>query len=96
MTKQKEDTMKREQIEEKIIKIIVLELLQNEGKIDEIDKNSKFYDEIEIDSISVIDLLVLIEENFDIEIEDVTEFTDSLTDINGLVEFIYKKQNDDL
>lgn len=88
--------MVREQIEDKIIKIIVLELLQNEDKIDEIDKNSKFYDEIEIDSISVIDLLVLIEENFNIEIEDVTEFTDSLTDINGLAEFIYNKQNDSL
>lgn len=88
--------MVREQIEDKIIKIIVLELLQNEDKIDEIDKNSKFYDEIEIDSISVIDLLVLIEENFNIEIEDVTEFTDSLTDINGLAEFIYNKQKDSL
>lgn len=86
----------REQMEDKIIKIIVLELLQNEDKIDEIDKNSKFYEEIEIDSISVIDLLVLMEENFDIEIEDVTEFTDSLTDINGLTEFIYKKQNENL
>lgn len=88
--------MMREQMEDKIIKIIVLELLQNEDKIDEIDKNSKFYEEIEIDSISVIDLLVLMEENFDIEIEDVTEFTDSLTDINGLTEFIYKKQNENL
>lgn len=86
--------MKKEQIEEKIIKLVVLDLLQEEEKIGEIDGNSKFFEEIDIDSISVVNLFVLIEENFGTKIEDVTEFTDSLKDINSLVEYIYKKTNE--
>lgn len=85
--------MEREQMEEQVIKLIVLDLLQDEEKMGELNGNSKFFDEIEMDSISVVNLLVLIEENYGIEIEDVTEFTDSLKDINSLVEYICKKKN---
>lgn len=85
--------MEKEQVKEQIIKLIVFDLLQDEEKMGEIDGNSKFFEEIEMDSISVVNLLVLIEENFEIEIKDVTEFTDSLKDINSLVEYICKKTN---
>lgn len=86
--------MKKEQMKEQIIKMIVFDLLQDEEKMGEIDGNSKFFEEIEMDSISVVNLLVLIEENYGIKIEDVTEFTDSLKDINSLVEYICKKTNE--
>lgn len=85
--------MKNEQIKEQIIKLIVFDLLQDEEKMGELDGNSKFFEEIEMDSISVVNLLVLIEENYGIEIKDVTEFTDSLKDINSLVEYICNKTN---
>lgn len=85
--------MEKEQVKEQIIKLIVFDLLQDEEKMGEIDGNSKFFEEIEMDSISVVNLLVLIEENYEIEIKDVTEFTDSLKDINSLVEYICKKKN---
>ncbi len=86
--------MKKEQMKEQIIRMIVFDLLQDEEKMGEIDGNSKFFEEIEMDSISVVNLLVLIEENYGIKIEDVTEFTDSLKDINSLVEYICKKTNE--
>lgn len=85
--------MEKEQVKEQMIKLIVFDLLQDEEKMGEIDGNSKFFEEIEMDSISVVNLLVLIEENYEIEIKDVTEFTDSLKDINSLVEYICKKTN---
>lgn len=81
-------------MKEQIIKLIVFDLLQDEEKMGELDGNSKFFEEIEMDSISVVNLLVLIEENYGIEIKDVTEFTDSLKDINSLVEYICKKTNE--
>lgn len=86
--------MRKEQVKEQIIKLIVFDLLQDEEKMGEIDGKSKFFEEIEMDSISVVNLLVLIEENYGIKIEDVTEFTDSLKDINSLVEYICKKTNE--
>lgn len=78
--------MIKEQVEKIIIEIINDNLLGIEEKA---DINSKFYEDIEMDSMAVVSLLVAIEERFSISIDNVTEFTDSLTDVRGLTEYIY-------
>lgn len=78
--------MIKEQVEEIIIEIINDNLL---GIDEKVDGNSKFFEDIEMDSMSVVSLLVAIEEKFSISIDNVTEFTDCLTNVSGLTEYIY-------
>lgn len=78
--------MTKEQVEKIIIEIITDNLL---GIDEKVDGNSKFFEDIEMDSMSVVSLLVAIEERFNISIDNVTEFTDCLTNVSGLTEYIY-------
>lgn len=82
--------MTKEQVEEKVINIIVNDLLdENEKK--KIDINSKFFEDIDIDSIVIVNLVLLIEERFDISVDDVSELIDCIIQVSDLVNYIYKK-----
>ena len=83
--------MTKEQVEEKVINIIVNDLLDDKEKKKNIDRNSKFFEDIEIDSVVIVNLVILIEEKFNISINDITEFVDCLKQVSNLVDFIYQK-----
>lgn len=56
-----------------------------------IDINSKFFEDIDIDSIVIVNLVLLIEERFDISVDDVSELIDCIIQVSDLVNYIYKK-----
>lgn len=79
--------MNKNQIFEKI-----KELLYEEVELDKsitVELNSEFRNELDLDSLEMINLITLIEEEFSISIED--ELLSKIIVVNDAVEEIYKK-----
>lgn len=80
--------MIREEIYDTLKTIIVKEFEIEEDKI---TMESKFYDDLEMDSINIVDLFVSMEEKFEINVEDVIEYIESLNTVGDLVKYIESK-----
>ena len=80
--------MIREEIYDTLKTIIVKEFEIEEDKI---TMDAKFYDDLEMDSINIVDLFVSMEEKFEINVEDVIEYIESLNTVGDLVKYIESK-----
>ena len=77
--------MTKEQIFTKVKAITSEQLGVEESQI---TMSAKFVDDLGADSLDTVELIMALEENFDIEISD--EEAEKLTDVQGVVEYIEK------
>lgn len=78
----------KEEIFVKLKKIVIQEL---SVKIDEIMLESKFIEDLGADSLDMVELVLAIEESFDIEVPD--EQVAKIQDVSQAIELIYKISN---
>ncbi len=85
--------MKREEILEKLKEILVqvCELDMEASRVD--FENSNFAEECGINSISALEFLLEVEQEFDIEIDDDDLDESLIADINVLVDYIIAKRS---
>jgi len=76
-----------ESVYEKVMKIVVEKLSVNES---EIRKNSNFTDDLGADSLAVIEIIMAIEDEFDIEIPEDQE--GKITTMDQTVKYIIEKK----
>ena len=76
-----------ESVYEKVVKIVIDEL-GVEGL--EIKKDSKFIDDLGADSLAVIEMIMAIEDKFDIEIPD--EYLENIKTMDQTVKYILEKK----
>lgn len=67
----------------------ILEIIKEELEVDEINLDDDLVEVYEIDSISLLDFFMTIEDEFDIEFED--EELEQLKTINDIIELVEKK-----
>lgn len=77
-----------EEIYAKLVDMIEKKL---EVERSQITSNSNFMEDMGVDSLDLVDLIMSVEEEFDIEIEE--SEIDTLTTVDSLAEYIYKKKN---
>ena len=77
-------------LQEQLKKIIIEELNLEEIEISEIkDDDQLFGDEgLGLDSLDAVELVVLIQKHFDVEIKDMEEGREALASISSLADFI--------
>lgn len=81
--------MDKEKIKEKILDILINGVHIKKSKV--LGKeNPKFIEDLEMDSLSILDLVERVEKEFNIEVMD--EELEKLTDLNSVVEFLYNKK----
>lgn len=83
-----EGSMNREEIYKKIHYILVEEMKINQDKV---NKETNFYEELGMDSISVVEFYGAMENNFEINIDNISEFINSLKSLNNVVEYVWNK-----
>ena len=71
------------EIQEKIVKIICEQLGKEES---EINMNSNFIDDLDADSLDTVELVMALEEEFEIDIPD--DAAEKITTVQSAVEFI--------
>lgn len=76
-----------ESVYEKVAKIVIDELSVEES---EIKKNSNFIDDLGADSLAVIEMIMAIEEEFDIEIPD--EQSENIMTMDQAVKYVLDKK----
>ena len=82
--------MTEEQVYEKLLNIVATQL--NKGS-DEIKKESTFIQDLDADSLDVVELVMQFEEEFDIPIGD--EVAGDMSTVQDAVEYITKTINDE-
>lgn len=86
--------MEREQLVEQLKEQIVDYLNLEEVKPEDIQEDtSLFGDDIGLDSIDSLELIVLIQEEYGIQIDDPKEGRQVLESVNNMADFIQKKTN---
>lgn len=79
--------MSEEEIFEKIKEMIIEQFgIDN----DVITKESSFIDDLQADSLDIVELVMEIEENFDIQIPD--SYAESITTVQDVVNYIKEQQ----
>lgn len=78
--------MERPEIEAKLTDLLVDELGLERDKI---AAEAKFEEDLEVDSLGVVELLMAIEDNFDVKIPD--EDAESITTVSEAVDIIVSK-----
>ena len=80
------------------IKNDLLELLENVFNIEvnNIDENQNLFEFIEMDSLSLIEMLVCIENKFDIELYDEELDFNSFSTLNQIIEVIIRHKTEQL
>ncbi len=78
--------MERSEIEAKLTDLLVDELGL---KRDKIASEAKFEEDLEVDSLGVVELLMAIEDNFDVKIPD--EDAENITTVSEAVDIIVSK-----
>lgn len=81
--------MEKKEIYEKM-KSIIMETLEVENWDDV--SNDDFFTSLGIDSLMALEILVRIEQGFDIEISDDDLSIDLLSSMDNLVEYVYEKK----
>lgn len=81
--------MEKKEIYEKM-KNIIMETLEVENWDDV--SNDDFFSSLGIDSLMALEILVRIEQGFDIEISDDDLSIDLLSSMDNLVEYVYEKK----
>lgn len=79
--------MENDEIFEKVKKIIVEQLSVAE---DSVTKEASFIDDLGADSLDVVELIMALEEEFDMEIPD--SDAEKIATVNDVVEYIKDKQ----
>lgn len=72
-----------------MIKEQVLDIIREELGVDEFDLDADLIKEYEVDSISLLDFIMTLEEEFNIEIED--EEINELKTANNIIALVEKK-----
>ena len=78
--------MERSEIESKLTDLLVDELGLERDKI---ASEAKFEEDLEVDSLGVVELLMAIEDNFDVKIPD--EDAENITTVSEAVDIIVSK-----
>tara|TARA_Y100001970_G_C14256257_1_gene875664 strand:+ start:6151 stop:6387 length:237 start_codon:yes stop_codon:yes gene_type:complete len=76
-----------EEIQEKIVKIISEQLGKDEA---DISMSSNFIDDLDADSLDTVELVMALEEEFEIDIPD--EAAEKITTVQSAVDFITEKK----
>ena len=85
---------KYEDIENEIKKIFI-ELLQLDKKVDELDSNENlFLEEYGYSSIDALELIIMIEDAFEIAIQEEKLNTDLLESVKSLTDYVYSLLQD--
>ena len=80
---------------EKEIKKILRELLQLDKKVDELDSNENlFLEEYGYSSIDALELIIMIEDAFEIAIPEEKLNTDLLESVKSLTDYVYSLLQD--
>ena len=79
--------METDEVFEKVKKIIVEQLSVPE---DSVTKDASFIDDLGADSLDVVELVMALEEEFDMEIPDAD--AEKISTVNDVVEYIKDKQ----
>ena len=79
--------MSSEEVFEKVKKIIIEQLNVSE---DSVTKEASFIDDLGADSLDVVELIMALEEEFDMEIPDAD--AEKIATVNDVVEYIKDKQ----
>ena len=80
--------MERSEIEAKLVDLLVDELgLEREG----ITMEARFEEDLEVDSLGVVELLMALEDNFDVKIPD--EEAEKITTVGEAVDVVAGKLN---
>ena len=74
-------------VEEKVKQIIVEQLSVDEG---EVTPTASFVDDLGADSLDIVELVMALEEAFNIEVPD--EDAEGLTTVKAVIEYIEKKK----
>jgi acyl carrier protein len=80
--------MERSEIESKMVDLLVGELGIEREKI---EMSSKFEEDLEVDSLGVVELLMALEDNFDVNIPD--EEAEKITTVSEAVDIVAGKVN---
>lgn len=81
--------MEKEKIKEKILDILINGVHVKKAKVLS-KENPKFIDDLEMDSLSILDLIERVEKVFNIEVKD--EELEKLTDLNSVLEYLLNKK----
>ncbi len=79
--------MENDEIFEKVKKIIIEQLSVAE---DSVTKDASFIDDLGADSLDVVELIMALEEEFDMEIPD--SDAEKISTVNDVIEYIKDKQ----
>ena len=79
--------MENDEIFEKVKKIIVEQLSVAE---DAVTKEASFIDDLGADSLDIVELIMALEEEFDMEIPDAD--AEKISTVNDVIEYIKEKQ----
>ncbi|MDX2343827.1 MAG: acyl carrier protein [Acidimicrobiia bacterium] len=80
--------MERSQIEAKLVDLLVDELGLDR---DDITMEAKFEEDLDVDSLGVVELLMALEDNFDVKIPD--EEAEKLTTVGEAADMVSQKLN---
>lgn len=80
--------MNKEEVRQKLIKLVI-KTNKKELKETDFKKGVKLIDDLEFDSISIIQLIVDIEEEFHIEFDDDEVLIDKIDVFDELVNYVY-------
>lgn len=83
--------MTKEEVKEKIVEMFINDSIVTIKDMNKEITDLEFFKDVELDSMSVVNLLVSLEEKFSIDIENVTKFTDSLINVDTLAEYVVNK-----
>ena len=80
--------MERPQIEAKLVDLLVDELGLER---DDITMGAKFEEDLDVDSLGVVELLMALEDNFDVKIPD--EEAEKITTVGEAADLVHQKLN---
>lgn len=90
---QTEATISREEVKIKLKDIIVHDLDANIEASQVLDDISLYENGVGLDSIAIVNLIVMLEKKFGFTFEEDELNADMFSSVNNLVDFIYKKIN---
>ncbi|MBU0729648.1 MAG: acyl carrier protein [Proteobacteria bacterium] len=82
-----------EELKKQLKEMIVRDLKIQDVKPEEIDDNSPLFEEgLGLDSLDAVEMVVLVQKHFGVQIEDMDEGKEAFVSINGLAKFIAERR----